>query len=232
MLAGRDEAANQCSAVRLSPAASASSPSAKAFSEAAAAVLAERPRRDEFRWFGMDGQARVSPAAMTPARWCLQPAPSARHSSATSGLLWDPAAGEPTRMAKQWKPVDECWISGYSCILKFNYYIILPLSFLHLCSHASRGVRPWPCWRPRPNALCPICLQWWCVERRRWRWHSAPPPCCTRRSQRRRRAGSLDLGAIIAVGETVILLPPPLPSVGVSGGMKKGVEQNDSLADG
>ena len=36
----------------------------------------------------------------------------------------------------------------------------------------------------------------------------------------------------LAVGETVILLPPPLPSVGVSIVMERGCQQNDSLADG
>ena len=36
----------------------------------------------------------------------------------------------------------------------------------------------------------------------------------------------------VAVGETVILLHPALPSVSVSAGMKRGVQQNDSLADG
>ena len=35
----------------------------------------------------------------------------------------------------------------------------------------------------------------------------------------------------IAVGETVILLHPPLPLVGVSIGLQKGRQQNDSLAD-
>ena len=36
----------------------------------------------------------------------------------------------------------------------------------------------------------------------------------------------------LAVGETVILLPPPLPLVGVSMVMERGCQQNDSLADG
>ena len=36
----------------------------------------------------------------------------------------------------------------------------------------------------------------------------------------------------LAVGETVTLLYPPLPSAGVSMGMQKGRQQNDSLADG
>ena len=36
----------------------------------------------------------------------------------------------------------------------------------------------------------------------------------------------------LAVGETVILLQPPLPSLGVSAGMERGCLQNDSLADG
>ena len=36
-----------------------------------------------------------------------------------------------------------------------------------------------------------------------------------------------------AVGETVILLhPPPLPLLGVSIGIKRGCQRNDSLADG
>ena len=36
----------------------------------------------------------------------------------------------------------------------------------------------------------------------------------------------------VAVGETGILLQPPLPSVGVSIAMERGRQQNDSLADG
>ena len=36
----------------------------------------------------------------------------------------------------------------------------------------------------------------------------------------------------VAVGETVILMHPTLPSVGVSIGVKRGFLQNDSLADG
>ena len=36
----------------------------------------------------------------------------------------------------------------------------------------------------------------------------------------------------IALGETVILLHPPLPLAGFSIGMQKGRQQNDSLADG
>ena len=36
----------------------------------------------------------------------------------------------------------------------------------------------------------------------------------------------------LAVGETVILLHPPLPLLGVSIGIKGGCHQNDSLADG
>ena len=36
----------------------------------------------------------------------------------------------------------------------------------------------------------------------------------------------------VAVGETVTLLHHPLPSVGVSVGMTRGVQQHDSLADG
>ena len=41
------------------------------------------------------------------------------------------------------------------------------------------------------------------------------------------------LGACLAVGETVILLHPVLPLVGVSIGMKRGCQQNDrTLADG
>ena len=35
-----------------------------------------------------------------------------------------------------------------------------------------------------------------------------------------------------AVGETIILLHLPLPSVGVSIGVERGCQQNDSLADG
>ena len=37
---------------------------------------------------------------------------------------------------------------------------------------------------------------------------------------------------LVAVGETVILLHPPLPLVGVSIGMEGGCQQNGSLADG
>ena len=40
------------------------------------------------------------------------------------------------------------------------------------------------------------------------------------------------LQAALAVGETVILLDHPLPLVGVSIGLQKGRQQNDSLADG
>ena len=36
----------------------------------------------------------------------------------------------------------------------------------------------------------------------------------------------------LAVGETVILLQPPLPLLGVSIAMERGCQQNDSLADG
>ena len=36
----------------------------------------------------------------------------------------------------------------------------------------------------------------------------------------------------LAVGETVILLHPPLPLVGVSIWMERGCQSNDSLADG
>ena len=36
----------------------------------------------------------------------------------------------------------------------------------------------------------------------------------------------------VAVGETFILLRPPLPLVGVSTPMERGCQQNDSLADG
>ena len=37
---------------------------------------------------------------------------------------------------------------------------------------------------------------------------------------------------VVAVGETVILLHPPRPLVGVSIGMERECQQNDSLADG
>ena len=40
------------------------------------------------------------------------------------------------------------------------------------------------------------------------------------------------LRAELAVGETVILLHPPLTLVGVSIAMERGRQQNDSLADG
>ena len=36
----------------------------------------------------------------------------------------------------------------------------------------------------------------------------------------------------LAVGETVILLHPPLPQTGVSIGIERGCQQNDSLANG
>ena len=36
----------------------------------------------------------------------------------------------------------------------------------------------------------------------------------------------------LAAGETVILLHPPLPSAGVTIGMERGCQQNNSLADG
>ena len=36
----------------------------------------------------------------------------------------------------------------------------------------------------------------------------------------------------LAIGETVIVLHPPLPLVGVSIGMERGCQYNDSLADG
>ena len=38
--------------------------------------------------------------------------------------------------------------------------------------------------------------------------------------------------AVIAVGETVILLHPPLPLVGVSIAMERECQQNNSLANG
>ena len=38
--------------------------------------------------------------------------------------------------------------------------------------------------------------------------------------------------ASVAVGKTAILLHPPLPLVGVSIGMERRCQQNDSLADG
>ena len=40
------------------------------------------------------------------------------------------------------------------------------------------------------------------------------------------------VGFYYAVGEAVILLQPPLPPVGVSIGMERGVQQTYSLADG
>ena len=86
---------------------------------------------------------------------------------------------------------------------------------------------------------------WWRGRRRRW-WR--------RRRQwgRRRRRGwariipvhavhahgihvIIDrfIGGDLAVGETfVILLHRPLPAAGVSTGMERGCQQNDSLADG
>ena len=50
------------------------------------------------------------------------------------------------------------------------------------------------------------------------------------RAGRRSRRGTWRTG--LAVGETVILLHPPLPLVGVSIGVERGCQQNDSLADG
>ena len=52
------------------------------------------------------------------------------------------------------------------------------------------------------------------------------------RSQLGRGEGSQLRRGGLAVGETVILLHPPLPLVGVSIGMKMGCRQDDSLADG
>ena len=43
---------------------------------------------------------------------------------------------------------------------------------------------------------------------------------------------AMDDTALIAVGETAILLHPPLPVVGVSIGMERECQQIDSLADG
>ena len=48
----------------------------------------------------------------------------------------------------------------------------------------------------------------------------------------RRRSGKQTRTAAIAVGETVILLHPPLPLVGVPIGMERERQQNDSLANG
>ena len=48
----------------------------------------------------------------------------------------------------------------------------------------------------------------------------------------RRRGGLRGRGAALAVGETVILPHPPRPLVGVSIGMERECQQNDSLADG
>ena len=39
-------------------------------------------------------------------------------------------------------------------------------------------------------------------------------------------------GELLAVGETFILLHPPLPLLGVSIGMERGCQQNDSVAGG
>ena len=38
--------------------------------------------------------------------------------------------------------------------------------------------------------------------------------------------------AVVAIGETVVLLHLPLPLAGVSIGMQEGRQQNDSLTDG
>ena len=43
---------------------------------------------------------------------------------------------------------------------------------------------------------------------------------------------NLRAGATLAVGETVILLHPPLPSVGASIAMERERQQNDSLPNG
>ena len=47
-----------------------------------------------------------------------------------------------------------------------------------------------------------------------------PAPVCTR------------VKALLAIGETVILMAPPVPLVVVSLGINRGCRQNDSLADG
>ena len=54
------------------------------------------------------------------------------------------------------------------------------------------------------------------------------------RYHRRRpdRSGNLRRGCEVAVGETVILLPPPPPLVGVSTRMERERQHNDSLATG
>ena len=46
------------------------------------------------------------------------------------------------------------------------------------------------------------------------------------------RPGTRGSEVFLAVGETVILLHPPLPSVGVSIWMERGCQRNNSLADG
>ena len=49
---------------------------------------------------------------------------------------------------------------------------------------------------------------------------------------RQKHTGSGRRGREVAVGETVTLLHPPLPLVGVSMWIERGHQQNDSLADG
>ena len=53
-------------------------------------------------------------------------------------------------------------------------------------------------------------------------------PTARHRHRRRGELSAVDL----AIGETVILLHPPLPLVGVSIGMESERHQNDSLANG
>ena len=47
-----------------------------------------------------------------------------------------------------------------------------------------------------------------------------------------RKSGPTAVPSAVAVGETVILLHPPLSLVGVLIGIKRGCHQNESLADG
>ena len=79
-------------------------------------------------------------------------------------------------------------------------------------AHGPAGPRGSCCVRPQADLLT------WGVGMQAW---TARPSCRGKSSW-----------ATLAVGETVILLISPLPSVGVSIVMERGCQQNDSLADG
>ena len=56
--------------------------------------------------------------------------------------------------------------------------------------------------------------------------------CCCSPSAAQRFSHPPRRPSTVAVGETVFLLHPPLPMLGVSTGLKRTYHQNDSLADG